>query len=385
MCRVRNPSVAETNTSEQGGPAPRRPDWLRGRDGNVWFTLAVLLVGVVTVTLLLNIANARSAITTPHAATPPHGVVAANAQIFHLPQQNPALMTPAIDQQGRIWVGEMAENKLAMLDPRTGVVQAWTPPDGQYNIMAEVVDKGGVVWFTEEAANYIGRFDPVTHTFKTYPLGKVNGQLAGPEAIALDSQGRIWFTEVTGGALGRLDPATGQIATYKLPSAADGAPAYPYALTITPDGAVWYGDLGGGMVGKVDPSTGQVTAYPVNDAKAQVYSMAVGPDGAVWFTELLTDTIGRIDPQTGKVTSVTAPATLGNPATLYSVVTRADALWFTSTGANALVRYIPGSRQFTFYQLATPGSVPFGLAVAPDGALWFTADGAPNYIGRVTP
>jgi virginiamycin B lyase len=82
---------------------------------------------------------------------------------------------------------------------------------------------------------------------------------------------------------------------------------------------------------------------------------------------------------------VTVPSTLGNPATLYDVVAHDGALWFTSTGANALVRYTPSTQKFTFYQLATPSSVPFGLAVAPDGALWFTADGAPNYIGMVRP
>ena len=396
MGRVRDSSVADATAT--GGATRRRgrPGWLRGREGDLWFMLAVLLVGVVSVAGLQGIANAMSAPATPRAvastaatppasATLPQGVVAAHAQVFHLPQPNPALMTPAVDQQGRIWVGEMAENKLAMLDPQTGAVKAWTPPGGQYNIMAEVVDKVGNVWFTEEAANYIGRFDPTTQQFKTYPLGKVNGQDAGPEAIALDSQGRIWFTEVTGGALGRLDPATGQIATYPLPAAAGGAPAYPYALAIMPDGTVWYGDLSGGVVGKLDPATGQVTPYSVGDAKAQVYAMTVGPDGAVWFTELLTDTVGRIDTQTGQVTTLKVPVTLGDPATLYSVATRGHALWFTSTGANALVRYIPGSQQFTFYQLAIASSVPFGLALAPDGALWFSADGTPNYLGRVTP
>jgi virginiamycin B lyase len=383
MGRVRNSSLADRL---------RLPSWLRGREGDAWFMLAVLIVGLVSVVGLQGVANAMSApatsgsAKTPRAsATLPQGVVNAHEQIFRLPQQNPALMTPAVDQQGRIWVGEMAENKLAMLDPRTGKTQAWTPPGGQYNIMEEVVDQAGNIWFSEEAANYIGRFDPTTQTFQTFPLGKVNGQDAGPEAMALDSQGNIWFTEVTGGALGRLNPTTGAITTYPLPAPAGGGPAYPYAIAITPDGAAWYGDLSGGALGKVDPATGRVTPYSAPDPKAQIYSMVVGPDGAVWFTELLADKIGRIDPQSGQVSEITVPATLGNPATLYDVASHDGALWFTSTGANALVRYVPATQKFTFYQLVTPSSVPFGLAVAPDGALWFTADGAPNYIGQVRP
>jgi virginiamycin B lyase len=371
----------------------RLPAWLRGREGDAWFMLIVLVIGVVSVVGLQGIANAMSA--PPRAAAQtqrpaaqanlPQGAVAAHEKVYHLPGPNPALMNPAIDQQGRVWVGEMGQNKLAVLDPHTGKAQAWTPPGGQFNIMEEVVDQQGAVWFTEEAANYIGRFDPTTQTFKTYPLGNVNGNIAGPEALAMDSQGNLWFTEVTGGALGRLDPATSAVTTFPLPAANGAAPAYPYALAITPDGAVWYGNLSGGQVGRLDPATGNVTTYSVGDPKAQIYSMTIGPDGAVWFTELLSDQFGRIDPQNGQIRMVSAPHTLGDPATLYDVVTRGDALWFTSTGANALMRYTPASGQFQFYQLATPSSVPFGLAVGGDGALWFTADGAPNYIGVVRP
>lgn len=384
MGRVRNTMVAGRK---------RLPNWLRGREGDAWFMLIVLIVGVVSVVGLQGVANAMSA--PPRATTQaqrpaaqanlPQGAVAAHEKVYHLAGPNPALMNPAIDQQGRVWVGEMGQNKLAVLDPRTGKVQAWTPPGGQFNIMQEVVDQQGNVWFTEEAANYIGRFDPATQTFKTYPLAKANGADAGPEALVMDSQGNLWFTEVTGGALGRLDPITGAITTFPLPVVSGAPPAYPYALAITADGAVWYGNLSGGQVGRLDPATGAVTTYSVGDPKAQLYSMAVGPDGAVWFTELLSDKIGRIDPRNGQVSTVNVPHTLGDPATLYDVVRHGDALWFTSTGANALLRYTPAAGQFQYYQLATPSSVPFGLAVGADGALWFTADGAPNYIGVVRP
>lgn len=381
MGRVRDSSVDGATCR------PRLSRWPRGWKGNLLSLVMVVVVALATLIGLQTISNAVSSSTRPSGgdAPLPLGVVHAREQVFYLPQQNPGLMTPAVDQQGRIWVGEMSENKLAMLDPRTGKTHAWTPPAGRFNIMQAVIDAEGGVWFSEEAANYIGHFDPATQMFRTYPLAMVNGQSAGPEAMALDRQGRIWFTEVTGGALGRLDPTTGAITTYALPRATGEAPTYPYALAIAPTGMAWYGGLSGGMVGKVDPTTGQVTTYDTHDPKAQIYSMAIGPDGAVWFTELLTNKIGRIDPQNGRVTTLTVPATLGNPATLYDVVARDDALWFTSTGANALIRYTPATRQFTFYALASPSSVPFGLALAQNGGLWFTADGSPNYIGVVNP
>ncbi|HEX8996669.1 MAG TPA: hypothetical protein VF812_11615 [Ktedonobacterales bacterium] len=347
----------------------------------------IVVVALATLTVLQVVSNlARSSgATGGGGARLPQGVVDAHEQVFHLPQQNPGLMMPAVDQQGRVWVGEMSENKLAMLDPHTGKTQAWIPPNGHNNIMGVAIDQQGGVWFAEEASNYVARFDPVSQTFHVYPLAMTNGQSSGPEAIALDSHGDVWFTEVTGGALGRLDPTTGAITTYALPPAPGGAPAYPYALAITSDGVAWFGDLGGGIVGSVDPATGKVATFSVGNAKAQIYAMTVGPDGDVWFTELLTDTIGRINPRTGQITTLNVPATLGNPATLYAIVARDDALWLTSTGANALVRYTPSTLQFTFFKLSTPSSVPFGLALGRDGALWFTADGTPNYIGVAHP
>lgn len=383
-------------TSEDPASAPvaKEPRWLRGREGDTWVMLAMLAVGLVTVATLSGVSNAMSgpvatrqpAQTTTASATAHGAVSPANERVYHLPDPNPALMNPAVDQQGRVWFGEMALNKLAMLDPGSGKVSSWTPPNAQYNIMNQVVDRQGNVWFTEEAANYIGRFDPATQTFQTYPLNTISGgKSSGPEAIALDSQGNIWFTEVTGGALGRLDPANGQYTLFPLPSTPLGGQAYPYALTITSDGRVWYGDLTGGAVGWVDPGSGHVTQYPTPDPKSEVYAMVVGPDGAIWYTQLLANSIGRIDPATGGITQVAVPDTAGPPATLYSLVTRDSALWLTSTGANAIVRYVPATNQFNFYSLRQPQSVPFGLALAPDGALWFTADGAPNYIGSVHP
>jgi virginiamycin B lyase len=374
--------------------SPPETGWrrrLRGREGDLWVMLGVLTIGLITVTTLASITNAMhgpsGAAKKPSAtaAGQMSGVTPANERAYALLVPNPGLMNPVVDQQGRVWIGEMAQNKLAMLDPVTGKVSEWTPPNGEYNIMNEAVDRQGGVWFTEEAANYVARFDPASQAFTTYPLNTVNGKSAGPEAIAIDASGNVWFTEVTGAALGKLDPANGHYTLYPLPNTPLGGQSYPYALTITPDGRVWYGDLTGGSVGVLDPATGKVTQYRTPDIKTQVYAMTVGPDGAVWFTQLLTNSFGRIDPVTGKITTITVPQTAGAPATLYSAVTHYNALWLTSTGANAIVRYVPSTGQFTFYTLKTPQSVPFGLALAPNGALWFTADGVPNYVGMFQP
>jgi virginiamycin B lyase len=382
------PQTATTTKS------PSESGWrrhIRGPEGDAWVMLGVLTLGLVTVAALSGITSAmhgpiatrQSPGATSAGQVDARGMASANERVYLLPGANPGLMNPVVDQRGRVWFGEMSLNKLAMLDPATGKVSSWTPPGGQYNIMNEVVDSKGGIWFTEEAANYLARFDPDTQTFKTYPVNTLGDKPAGPEALALDAQGNLWFTEVTAGALGKLDPTTGKFSVYPLPASPTGAPSYPYALTVARDGHVWFGCLSGGTVGWLDPATGKVTQYATPDPKAQVYAMTVGPDSAIYYTQLQTDSFGRINPGTGKITQISVPHTAGAPATLYTALTRDGALWLTSTGANALIRYVPATNQFSFYTLKRPQSVPFGLALAPNGALWFTADGAPNYVGMV--
>ena len=392
MTLLKPGSTATTTTTDpHSPPATGWRRHVRGPEGDAWVMLGVLALGLVTVAALsgvtgmLNgpITTRQQSGATSAGQVDARGMAPANERVYNLPGSNPGLMNPAVDQQGRVWFGEMALNKLAMLDPATGKISSWTPPGGQYNIMNEVVDNQGGVWFTEEAANYLARFDPTTQTFKTYPLNTMDGKPSGPEALALDAQGNLWFTEVNAGALGKLDSTTGKLSVYPLPASPTGAPSYPYALTVARDGHVWFGCLSGGTVGWLDPTTGKITTYATPDPKAQVYAMTIGPDNAIYYTQLQTGAFGRIDPATGKISQMSVPHTAGAPATLYTPLTRNDAIWLTSTGANALVRYIPATQQFSFYTLKQPQSVPYGLALAPDGALWFTADGVPNYVGRV--
>jgi streptogramin lyase len=234
-------------------------------------------------------------------------------------------MQPSIDQAGNIWFGEMFANALARLNPRTGAVSSWKPPDGQNNIMATAVDGAGNVWFTEQAANYIGRFDPSTAQFTTYPLTEVNGHSAAPQDLKFDAAGNLWFTEVNAAKIGRLNPGTGAITTWSIPALSPRGPSLPFCLAVTSSGSIWFGDLSGGVVGRLDPTSGHV-----------------------------------------------------------DLVARSGDVWFTSAAANALIRYVPGSRAFTIYQLGIPSSIPFGISFDRQGNLWFTASTNPNYVGAMS-
>ncbi len=314
-------------------------------------------------------------------------VIAATTRDYAVGQPNLAFMQGAVDAQDNLWVGAMDANTLDRISATSGSLLACSPPSGAGGIMQTTVDSQGEIWFTEQNANYIGEFTPSKQTFKTYPLGEVNGHGMGPQDLAFDTNGALWFTELTGGAIGRFDPATGVIRSYPVPAPAAGSPSLPFALAITGDGQVWFGDLSGGAVGRLDPATGAVQLYHLANPQAEIFSLAADATGRLWFTELEQGKIGMVDSRTGQVAEMPVPTTLGTVSGLYAItVTPNGAVWFASASLNALIRYIPQTGAFTFYTLALPASVPYGLSQDSTGNLWFTASRAPyNYVGELRP
>src|SRR5262249_52741526 len=57
-------------------------------------------------------------------------------------------------------------------------------------------------------------------------------------------------------------------------------------------------------------------------------------------------------------------------------------IWITDQGADKIVQYDPVAGTYNTYNVSTSGSGLDGIAVGPDGALWFTEDA--NKIGRIT-
>jgi virginiamycin B lyase len=111
--------------------------------------------------------------------------------------------------------------------------------------------------------------------------------------------------------------------------------------------------------------------------------MTADASGTVWFSELQGGNLGRVDPLTGRVTEISLPATSpGSSSAMYDLQVAPNGnVWLASAGANAVVRFDPRTSKFTFYVLAVPASIPFGLAFDRAGRLWFTASANPNYIG----
>ncbi len=315
-----------------------------------------------------------------------------------LTSEGASLMYPAVDAQGMIWSGKMVANTLVRLDPRTGALREWPITGGEGGVMDTIIDGHGAVWFTESAANFIGRFDPRTERFTTFPVTLVDDLNAEPERLWFDARGALWFTAHQGMRIGRLNPTTGAVRLWAVPrlAVADGV-AHPFSIAVTAAGEVWFGAAErGGALGRLDPATGAVRLYPLpqcDNWPQDIVALAPDQTGRIWFIEHHYACMGYIETATGHVTEWRTPppplAPDGSARVLNALALdpATGALWMTSTSANALLRYQPATRTYTYYPLAIPASIPYGVALDQTGAIWFTADGGPGvtYVGSLSP
>ena len=230
-----------------------------------------------------------------------------------------------------------------------------------YNVTA---GPDGNVWFADEGVlggkSGIGRIKASGETFEIneYLSGENLSGLNGgsePVAIATGPDGKLWFTDKgPTPAIGVIDPASPETATeFSIEEKGGNPGAVPQGIVAGPGGNLWFADNGTiPAIGKIDPITHAVEEFPIDEAHggnegSQPHGIVAGPDGKLWFTDNgTTPAIGRIDPTTHAVEEF-------------------------GTGAGS----IPGG---TF-----GGALgPWGIAVGPDGNVWFTENGFNSTEGR---
>ena len=169
---------------------------------------------------------------------------------------------------------------------------------------------------------------------------------------------------------------------YKLP---DGT-AFVVALAVAPDrSGVWFTLESSNRIGLL--RNGQFAFVRKEFDSIEPLGLAVDANGAAWFTEAPKQLIVR-----AAVDGSTASFALGTPvARLGRLAVAADnTVWFAEP-TRASVTQLDGG-QFIRHPVAggsTPGraaevAVPFGVAVAPDGAVWATLQGVDALL-RISP
>ncbi|HXW33761.1 MAG TPA: SMP-30/gluconolactonase/LRE family protein [Acidimicrobiales bacterium] len=249
----------------------------------------------------------------------------------------------------------------------------------------------GNLWFTN-ASKSNPSIDKIT------PSGAITSYAtknASPTSITQGPEGDFWFNGLYD-AIGKITP-TGTITEFALPN-----PSTVRQLTAGPEGDIWYTDYavqsGKLCCSAIDKMTtaGAVTEYPLpvppgGGSISFPTGITMGPDGNAWYS---TESFGSNcvygpicgGPSfVGKITPSGAITQYEVPGEATSIVTGPDRnLWFTTLSG---VDKITPAGVITGYQPTMLKSESRGIAVGPEGDIWFVGGGlgeSENVVGRVT-
>ncbi len=178
-------------------------------------------------------------------------------------------------------------------------------------------------------------------------------------------------------------------------------------LELGNDGLVYAVDMINDAIYTLDPKTGERSVIAVPGGKDPStdgiprkgpHSIEMAPDGTMWMTLALSGQMSSYDPKTGEfviVSSAPAPRPRGAyPHTLR--VDQKGVVWYTDAGAGVFSLDPSQDNKVTQYKLPSAdqavgggrgesrGRTPYGIAVAPDGMIWYTKLNG-NRVGRINP
>ncbi len=204
-----------------------------------------------------------------------------------------------------------------------------------------------------------------------------------PASITSGPGGDLWFTlRCNSGSprtqIGSINPTTNEVNI--IPLTQSQGQGDLGAITTDASGDLWFLDFP--LVEEYNPSTGAFHEQALPNKGPFVYGtgLVFGPNQSIWVANLLMGQLDEVNPQTLAVTPFTTPDGL-DPDGL--AVGPDGALWFT-TGSPTIGRFDPTTSQFQTFTTSNSASTTNRIVAGPDNRLYFT-DGGALSIGIITP
>ena len=198
-----------------------------------------------------------------------------------------------------------------------------------------------------------------------------------PVAIAAAPDGSVWFTLESSDSIGRL--RNGQVE--RIPKGAQSIE--PLGLAVDLQGRAWYTEAPKQSISRASPD-GAIASFALSTPVARLGRLSVGPDGTVWFAEPTVMSVTRL--REGRFTRHvmgTLGAKVPADAPPFGVAIAPDgAVWATLPSSDQLLRIAPDGST-TAFDVPTRRSGLGDIAVAADGSVYFVEMTA-NKIGRLS-
>ncbi|HUI85071.1 MAG TPA: lyase [Candidatus Binatia bacterium] len=306
------------------------------------------------------------------------GELKVSIQEYEVPTAHSRPHDPAVAPDRSLWWTGQQANRLGRLDPATGAMREYplrTPDSGPHGLTA---DREGNIWFTANYAGYIGKLDPNTGDVTEYRMP--DPEAKDPHTPVFDQHSTLWFTVEESNFIGRLDPATGRIELKRVPT----AHAVPYGIVISSNGTPWFCEFGTSKLASVDPKTMAITEHPLPQG-ARPRRLAITGSDVIYYSDYARGYLGQFDTRSGKQQEWPSPG--GPHSEPYGIAITPDgAVWYSESGVhpNTLVRFDPRTQRFLLTAIPSGGGVVRNMAATRDGRLYLACSGV-NKVAVVTP
>jgi virginiamycin B lyase len=150
---------------------------------------------------------------------------------------------------------------------------------------------------------------------------------------------------------------------------------------VTPSGLPYFCEFGTNKLASIDPKTLQITEYPLPNASSRPRRLALAPDSTIYFTDYARGYLGHFNPETGTIQEWASPG--GDGSEPYGIAVTPDGtVWYAETGVkpNTLVRFDPKTKQFSSTPVPSGGGVIRNMAATKDGKVYMACSGV-NKVG----
>jgi virginiamycin B lyase len=178
--------------------------------------------------------------------------------------------------------------------------------------------------------------------------------------------------------LARLDPVTGKMTKRSLADEPG-----PHNLIVSSAGIVWYSGNLSGYIGRYDPKTDKLDKIKMpkggpRDPHTMVFDKN---EKHIWFTAQWGNVVGRLSIASGQIDLISVPTRRARP---YGIsVAPGGAVWVALLGTDKLASIDPRTLKLTEHKVAA-GARPRRVDAAPDGRIYYT-DYRRGFLGRLDP
>jgi hypothetical protein len=187
---------------------------------------------------------------------------------YEVPHPNAIREALMLGEPRKLWVADVAANRMVAVDVATGKQQDYEVPSGVL-MSPHSLHKGkdGSLWVTPLFNSVVAHLDIPTGKWRTWQLKTPDGKSPGIHDLSFgwehelltDARGRIWYSDIGSNAVGYFDPKDGSARIWGAPPSPgrEGRTAL-YGLSMTKNRKeVWYSQLGNGTFGGFDIDTQQ--------------------------------------------------------------------------------------------------------------------------------